>query len=39
VAVLFLCFPTPKIEASLVGCALGKIRKKVRSMQTIFWPK
>jgi hypothetical protein len=39
VAVLFLCFPKPKIEASLADCALGKIRKKGRSVQTIFGPK
>jgi hypothetical protein len=39
VAVLFLCFPKPKIEASLADCALGKIRKKAGSVQTIFWPK
>jgi hypothetical protein len=36
VAVLFLCFHEPKIEASLADCALGKIRKKARSVQTIF---
>jgi hypothetical protein len=39
VAVLFLCFPKPKIEASLADCALGKIRKNAGFMQTIFWPK
>jgi hypothetical protein len=39
VAVLFLCFNEPKIEASLADCALGKIRKKARSVQTIFDPK
>jgi hypothetical protein len=39
VAVLFLCFPEPKIEASLADCALGKIRKNAGFMQTIFWPK
>jgi hypothetical protein len=37
VAVLFLCFPKPKIEASLADCALGKIRKKAGFLQTIFW--
>jgi hypothetical protein len=39
VAVLFLCFPKPKIEASLADCALGKIRKKAAVLQTIFRPK
>jgi len=39
VAVLFLCFPKPKIEASLADCALGKIRKKAGSVQTIVSPK
>jgi hypothetical protein len=39
VAVLFLCFPKPKTESSLADCAIGKIRKKARSVQTIFWPK
>jgi hypothetical protein len=39
VAVLFLCFSKPKIEASLAECALGKIRKKAGFVQTIFWPK
>jgi hypothetical protein len=39
VAVLFLCFPKPKIEASLADCALGKIRKKAAVVQTIFRPK
>ncbi|MFM6941971.1 MAG: hypothetical protein ACKOW4_01555 [Aquirufa sp.] len=38
-AVLFLCFPKPKIEASLADCALGKIRKKAAVLQTIFGPK
>jgi hypothetical protein len=39
VAVLFLCFSKPKIEASLDECAIGKIRKKAGFVQTIFWPK
>jgi hypothetical protein len=39
VAVLFLCFNEPKIVASLADCAIGKIRKKARSVQTIFDPK
>jgi hypothetical protein len=39
VAVLFLCFNEPKIEASLADCTIGKIRKKARSVQTIFDPK
>jgi hypothetical protein len=39
VTVLFLCFPKPKIEASLADCALGKIRKKEAVLQTIFRPK
>jgi hypothetical protein len=39
VAVLFLCFPKPKTETSLADCAIGKIRKKARSVQTIFCPK
>jgi hypothetical protein len=39
VSVLFWCFPKPKTEAYLADGAIGKIRKKVTPVQTIFWPK